>query len=518
MGGPSGRSGGDGWFLEGTGEDPTGDRNASIHESFHHRLDRSTNFGALMLAYAGLVKADVGDRRVLEALRDSCRTVHESAATYLTSISLSHLDDRTTYSSHYRRYLDGMRELVGGDEPPAWARFHVALAVSRACLQPFVADVVGEVGLGSIRSSSFRNAALADERFRRLRSLPPDMTSVDALAANAAGLDVADPRRTGDVLEASWFDRESHDVYELYETAAWAEVSNKLAKLGCEVDAIDAHLPLSAALLDEGRSLGGVYDIVATTQPRPPSDRVWGALAPLDHESITLPARRSAHSLKLADVNGDLGLLSAGAGDNEHLHLSIRPKSQFEHYDWSTETPISSVCLRRTLETESGRSIEHTSMAGVDPNDLRAGWDGPIVATISESQLLDPEVMEWRRTYDVETVLLCDTPLIPRLKFWSSKGWFFRFMFLSLQAADATSPMMVARFESSDGTSSTPIAKPMTPQVVNTIRQALGELDSTGLWTKEDNNLGHDLPSLGLALFHIIGEDLRFGLTQPGNP
>ena len=152
MGGPSGRSGSDGWFLEGVGSDPAGDRDASIHESFHHRLDRSTTFGAVMVAYAGLVDAGVGSRERLAQLRDTCRTVHESAATYLTSLSLGRLEDRSGLSPHYRRYHAGMDSLVGGEGTPAWLRFHVALGAARACLQPDVMSAIRYLRPGRDRS------------------------------------------------------------------------------------------------------------------------------------------------------------------------------------------------------------------------------------------------------------------------------------------------------------------------------------------------------------------------------
>jgi len=87
---------------------------------------------------------------------------------------------------------------------------------------------------------------------------------------------------------------------------------------------------------------------------------------------------------------------------------------------------------------------------------------------------------------------------------------------LSLRAADGGSPMMIAQFTSGDGTPSSPIARPMTPQVVNTIRQALAELDPTKRWSSEDNTLVDDLPGVGVAMFHIIGEDRVFGITPVG--
>ncbi len=184
MGGPSGRSGSDGWFLEGVGSDPAGDRDVSIHESFHHRLDRSTTFGAVMVAYAGLVDSGVGSRERLAQLRDTCRTVHESAATYLTSLSLGRLDDRSGLSPHYRRYHAGMDSLVGGEGTPAWLRFHMALGTARACLQPDVMSVIRTFGLDGIAASSFRSASLADERFRRLRRRAWSRTIRGARAAS----------------------------------------------------------------------------------------------------------------------------------------------------------------------------------------------------------------------------------------------------------------------------------------------------------------------------------------------
>lgn len=515
MGGPSGRSGSDGWFLEGVGSDPAGDRDASIHESFHHRLDRSTTFGAVMVAYAGLVDAGVGSRERLAQLRDTCRTVHESAATYLTSLSLGRLDDRSGLSPHYRRYHAGMDSLVGGEGTPAWLRFHVALGAARACLQPDVMSVIRTFGLDGIAASSFRSTSLADERFRRLRANPPDVGAIDATAAAEAGLEPDDPRRTGGELQAAWFDPDQQHVYGAYEAAVWREVGARLATEGCEVDEIDAQLAVSRDLLEQGRALGAVYGIVADGTDRVGAERVWSALAPLDSESISLPFRRRAHQLNIDHIE-NWAVLSAGIGHDEHLHLSIRPTSNYRHFDWDTEPPAGPVCLRRTLETPTGRSIEHTDITTTDPARLAEEWPGTVITTVAESMLTDPRVTPWISHIGDERILLCDTPLIPRLQFWAARQWPFRYMFLSLRAADGGSPMMIAQFTTGDDTPSSPIARPMTPQVVNTIRQALAELDPTNRWSSEDNTLVDDLPGVGVAMFHIIGEDRVFGITPVG--
>lgn len=208
-----------------------------------------------------------------------------------------------------------------------------------------------------------------------------------------------------------------------------------------------------------------------------------------------------------------MGGAGAGLDEHEHLHLSIRPTSSYRHFEWDTGPPVGPVCLRRTLETPTGRSIEHVDLTATDPAQLSDQWSGVVVATIAESTLTDPQLGPWLSHIGDERVLLCDTALTPRLQVWAARQWRFRYMFLSLQAADAGSPMMLAQFEAGDGTPSSPIARPMTPQVLNTMRQALAELDPTNAWSAEDNTLANELPGIGVAMFHIIGEDRVFGLT-----
>lgn len=241
--------------------------------------------------------------------------------------------------------------------------------------------------------------------------------------------------------------------------------------------------------------------------------RVWLALRALDAEALTLPNRRAQR------VNWNnfstLDELAAGSDESEHAHIAIRPVDTYLTLEWANAAPSSMICSRRTLQTAQGRVIEHVDLAGLDAATEIDQTTTKIILTIAESALTAPEVSPWWQRLKDRAFLLSDTPLIPRLEAWFTQPHrVFRFTVVQVDAADATLPVLVGRFETEDGIVGAPHLRPLSKQSAGMVLHGLGEAELGHRHAIRDSGLLTCIPDLKLALFHVVGEDRSFQVRE----
>ncbi|WP_157129223.1 hypothetical protein [Nocardia amamiensis] len=149
----------------------------SLHELLHHELQWSTGWG-ISSAMAGLLAESGLDRlgRIVREMHESCRTVHETFATTISSGVVGIAVGRRMLAGNveYTRYLDdGLR--LGGQ--PAWPwqfRESAAQMLLRTTMQPAAVTAIAERGFRRLRVEDVCiPEARPDERLRRIRDIAP---------------------------------------------------------------------------------------------------------------------------------------------------------------------------------------------------------------------------------------------------------------------------------------------------------------------------------------------------------
>lgn len=496
----SGWSSDGGWWLSGTAE---GDEFVSIHESLHYRLDRSTSYGALLYVLKAIDEEGARERDI-RALRDACRTVHESFASYVSRLVVP----AGINSVDHSRYERGMGEMVATCTS-AFFRLHAALAIARACMQVDIVRAIARLPLADISASSFRARDRPDERFRLLRQMPPNFGEVeDALLASSDGDWLL--AQNADGLASESLAPEFHGQWERTAAAFYDSVTASLAAVGIFATAIDDNVPTTELLLRRA-SEEHPQTALAIGQPSDdPVDRLWQALAGIDAEMIDLPPHRAYRVNWTSSL--DLDMVTAGGGDETHLHIAIRRPPYDSAFDWQSIPPNGPVCLRRTLMGETGRTIELIDITDFDPSSFFGEDPPPISVTVAESALSDPRVTPWWSRFRADAVLLADTPLIPRLRSWlDGEGKVFRFAFLLIEAGEVELPVLICALELEDMPVPNLLVRPMSRHNVGLLRQGLRELEARGYGIIEDSEIVARSPMLGFGLFHVVGEDSEFG-------
>ncbi|WP_405180048.1 hypothetical protein OG225_01225 [Nocardia sp. NBC_01377] len=149
----------------------------SLHESLHHELQWSTGWG-ISSAMAGLLAEAGMDRlgRIAREMHDSCRTVHETFATTVSSgvVGIPAARRMLTGNAPYTRYLDDGIRLGGQSDRPWQFRESAVQMLLRATMQPAALTAIAERGFRRLRVEDVAvPQARPDERLRRILAAAP---------------------------------------------------------------------------------------------------------------------------------------------------------------------------------------------------------------------------------------------------------------------------------------------------------------------------------------------------------
>ncbi|WP_033443433.1 hypothetical protein [Saccharothrix sp. NRRL B-16314] len=490
----------DRWHLVQPGDDPNSSQFASAHESHHKQLQDSTSFGAVARTYHALWMATGAreHRETAGALTRASSLVQEAFASWLPALALGWDRDRVVRNyPGYRAHFDAMAEVVASVDSP-YLRFHVAHAVSRACMQTSVIERVLDVGLANFSLADLRERELPDIRFGLLRRHLPDWSAHVP----------ADPRLTALVepatLTAEMFDPALEELWVLVNEAVYDAAASALG--GDGTLGVNEHLLWTPKLVAAARELAGAVDIEPGTRLRQAETRAV-VLGNTESEGFSvagpLPARVLPDSTALSLMTADL--------ERPHLFATVRrSKSLTDNYTWEpgSRPPTGDVLcvVRRTVREDDGRHVVElrraTDLAEVHRSEV------PVIAVVPCTLLDHPAAAGWR---PARTALLLDLPLTEHLDLWlDAPGSRFRYTFLRTESFGRVVPFLVGSVEH-DGHTLPLMLRPLSHAGVRVHQAALAELYPPGGKVVADHTfLGAYENLLGPVLAHLAGEEVRF--------
>lgn len=169
------------WEVQpGKGSDSENRRMVSLHESHHAALNDQTAFGGLMhcIHYLGINGHQQEQHtKTLIALVNSCRTIHECYATYISLLFVAntldkYLPQRERLLEGYDTYVDYYQAMAQICLPfqGAFLQFHACSSVARICMQSRSIETFLDVGPDQFTFGDIRAKDQPDERFRILQS------------------------------------------------------------------------------------------------------------------------------------------------------------------------------------------------------------------------------------------------------------------------------------------------------------------------------------------------------------
>jgi hypothetical protein len=372
-----------------------------LHEVHHSALNDATAWGTLLHLY-GRLPTSYGS--VFDQLLDSCRTLHESFATFLSvEIAGEHhsgsLDVLDGYPD-YRRLYHQVDAFVGGTAG-THRRQMVVNAAARLCMQTGALATFCRDGLSVFDLSRVRQVDQPDWRWQWLRGvgealLPPAVQLADARVLQAYGPPALP---AGDLADAT--DAAFDDAWELWERTVYDSMRAALSRLGARTLAFNGHQEDTVA------AIALVRQTYADIQLRPepadderPSDTV--AMASIVEMVRLTLAPQDRWAADLAP------LPPASLVDHHHvidgervMIVDVRPAGRLRHlFRWPGDVPPGSfttagpVAAVRIIgdDGHDGSVILHAPLSTVDDLlALRAAWQGQgrFIGVISTSSLVD---------------------------------------------------------------------------------------------------------------------------------
>jgi hypothetical protein len=237
----------------------------SLHEFFHSELDRTTDYGTLVTAYAYLSKVSqsAAHEGVLDCLVKYCQQTHESFATYLSVLLMTAnakltMDEVYSLLSSYSTYYRLTADLVG-NLPNDYLRYHASLSILRICMQAPVTAKAVRLGFADFRVRDLGRNNLPDERLyflrRHLRHNPGFWSKTLAAIRNRhpefAAWQELEQKQGGGHQFRLLFEASNDRFSEVLMKGLQDAVSDELLELGMETLAYDGHIGLVNAVIQE---------------------------------------------------------------------------------------------------------------------------------------------------------------------------------------------------------------------------------------------------------------------------
>jgi hypothetical protein len=403
-----------------------------LHEVHHAALNDVTAWGTVLHVLTRLPDAAAGFARLL----DSCRTTHESLATFasvqIATARHGALDDvLAAYPEYVPLYRATTRVTAGVPGPNR--RQQVATALARLCMQTPILDVITGTGLAAFTLSAVRAIDRPDTRWNWFLRRGPGLITAAAGAADRVVADEFGPEVLtsdgpgGDLYTAT--DRSHDEAWDRWELAAYDHLRAALATTGARTLALNGHQEETARLLDLAHAEHGDLGLRAAMtadQRRSDADIASSVLQQVRHNFTGEPQRAVTVPMtteELVRILGDRPVLDGRPA----IVVDARPPARLAAlYRWPPEPDLPAVAVRLIVEDQQGPAVGHVPIA--DPAALRTlvriwGDRGVLALCVGASCFADPGFAhEWLPAAPRPAFVLVDVEpdrFVPR---WASAG------------------------------------------------------------------------------------------------
>lgn len=404
-----------------------------LHEVHHAALNDVTAWGTVLHLYARLPDSAPLFARLL----DSCRTVHESLATFagvqIATARHGALDDvLAAYPQYIPLYRATVNVTAGVAGPNR--RQQTATALARVCMQTPILDAIAEAGLRGFALSSVRALDRPDTRWNWFLRQGPELIAAAADAADRIVVDEFGPealmsdRLGGDLYRAT--DRSHDAAWDRWELATYDHLRAALAATDATVLTLNGHQDGTARLLELAHTTHGDLGLRAAMtaeQRRSDADIASSVLQQVRHNFTGGEPHRAVPVGMTVDdlvrVLGDRPVIDGRPA----LIVDARPPDRLAVlYRWPPEPEPPPVAVRLVVEDERGEAIGHVPVA--DPATLstlveRWADRGVLAVCVSASCLADPGfARQWLPAAPRPAFILVDVEpdrFVPR---WAAAG------------------------------------------------------------------------------------------------
>jgi hypothetical protein len=316
----------------------------SLHEFFHSELDRTTDYGTLVTAYAYLSKLPKtsGYERVLDSLVKYCQQTHESFATYLSVLLMTAnakltMDEvyqlLSSYSSYYRLTDDLVGKLSNN-----YLKYHASLSILRTCMQAPVTAKAVRRGFADFRLRDLGRNNLPDERLYSLRRhltgnsefWNKTLSAIRDRHPDFAGWQQLEKGQNEGREFRLLFEASNDRFSEVLMTGLQDAVSHELLQLGMETLPYDGHIGLVNAVIREiSNVLQQPVENISLISAEGNQHLAVAAFNFADERLVVNHSPMIAYLTRTADLaDPEIASTVSGSGADRHYFIAVRRASK----------------------------------------------------------------------------------------------------------------------------------------------------------------------------------------------
>jgi|UPI00046FBB65 hypothetical protein len=513
---------------------------ATLHESLHSELDRSTAYGMILHAYALVARNRPGDEsrlRMLDRLIGRCRTTHEAFATTLSVFILGQGRDRHDLLNgypNYARYYRIGRELASPFRSP-YLRYHATVAALRFCMQSDLLGFLRDRGPVVFDLGEYRAIEYPDVRLQYVRQQVARGVWAQALETVRDRMPAFGDARAAlvdgdDVPEAvAAFEEEYDALSRLLMVTFYDHLRATLASHGLSALSFDGHREFGKGFLENiSREVpaGQVVGPLRWAEADAPED----ALVVRDLESEQLLVTRSARPARLmllADIPfSSWPDLTCGSGGDIHRFIVSRSPMDLlrQHVFPETNRQLlqrfsnsDGLFVRRRVTDDAGLVVEYYQIA--DATEFVRFVNASSAPVFSNVSLAVASDTSWAaQWFDIlKTTIctfLCDVSPFGQIERWTAQDAFSIHHSAITFTADGDARYTVVAFRPDVGTFPICLA-PCSPMVAKAITHYFRHLAGNRHRLQEDASFLHDrADAVQIVLSHLFREEHVFDFGQ----